>query len=1324
MAGVPVSWSLSGPGNLSVGNQTMTGPDGQASNQFVGATIYGDSAITQSTVTASTGNSSVTFHATTSGTDLSTGSIFVLIDIISPLLGDVLSDAGSPPVVQVHVTAVHQAGVQQVPNVAIRLIPDNSGGPTLACALGTGFTDANGMANCRVVFGGPIGSGSFSIEVGGFRTFSPFLFSVTHAGSTGQAAAIVITGGANQSGLPGAQLPAALTARVQDAAGRALSNVPVIWQPVNSQSVSLSSVVSTSDANGIVSAIATLGSAVGPAQVQLRTANGAAQAVFNLTVTQSQPVGGHGTPASILITGGNNQTGPSGAPLPSPLTAKILDSAGNPVSGAPVTWQAVNPQAVLLSNVVSTSDANGIVTAIATAGTTLGPTQVQLKTTGAGIPTPFGVAGGVVIQVVFNLSVFAAPPGGGGGALPTSFRITGGNNQSGLPGARLPVPLAAQVLDGAGKPVPNVPVIWQSSNPQAVSLSGIVSTSDSNGMVTAIATLGSVVGPAQVQLQSTASVVTTPFGLAGSVIQTTFNLNVGQSQTSSLIILSGNNQSGTAGAQLPVPLTARVVDATGNPIPNLGVVWQPLNSVSLNSVVSTSDANGVVSAIATLGSIAGPAQVQLRTANGAAQVVFNLTVGQSQPVGGHGTPASILITGGNNQTGPSGAPLPSPLTAKILDASGNPVSGAPVTWQAVNGQAITLSGVVSTSDANGIVTAIATPGTTLGPTQVQLGTTVAGIPTPFGVAGGTFIQVVFNLTVVALPPSGGPGALPASFRITGGNNQSGLPGARLPAPLTAQVLDGSGNPVPNVPVVWQALNPQSVSLSGVASTSDANGMVAATATLGFVLGPAQVLLQSSASVVQTPFGTAGSPIQTTFNLTVAQSQPATLTILSGNNQSGMAGAQLPLPLVARVVDASGNPLSNVAVVWQPVNQSVSLSSVVTTSDANGLVSAVGTLGPSAGPAQVQVRIASASVQTVFTLQALLTLTGIAAAGGNNQQTGPGGNFGQLLTAQLSALGGPASGFQVQFISSGAPVFISNGGLAIADANGRATVFVQAGSTPGVAIVTASVGNFLASFTLTIQAPPPAPLSFVNGASGQPGAVSPAGILAIYGTGLAPGVSGCVAANQVLGPLPMLLSGVTVQFASPGYTASAPLYSVCNLGTGQEYVVVQTPADLPLGDTTVTVQAGGSPVGQSTAPATPVSPGIFTTAMSDGVKRAALRRPDGTYVSLENPAQAGERLQAFVTGLGRPVTASGIALNTNQSGIDGDDAPPPDPITITLAGEVLQPVSAVYATDTIGVYVLTFDVPADAPSGSDAAFTVTTTLPDQSVLSDSTTLPVQ
>jgi adhesin/invasin len=1086
-AGVPVTWSLSGPGNLSGNAQTVTGADGQASNQFVGATIYGDTAFTQSTVTASTSRGSVTFHETTSGTDLSTGSIFVQVEIISPLLGDVLTDAGSPPVVQVHVTAVHQAGVQQVPNVSMRLIPADPSGPTLACASGTGITDSNGMANCRVVFGGPAGSGAYSIEVGGFRTFSPFQFTVTHR--SGQPGAIVITGGSNQSGQAGAQLPAPLTARVQDATGNALSNVSVVWQPLNPQAVSLSSVVSTSDANGMVSAIATLGSAIGPAQVQLSTAGGAAQVVFNLTVTQPQqpPVGGHGTPASILITGGNNQSGPPGAALPAPLTAKVVDAAGNPVSGAAVTWQSVNTQAISLGSVVSTSDANGIVSAVAIAGSTIGPTQVQLRTTGGGISTPFGVAGGAVIQVTFSLTVVTAQPGAGRGSLPTSFRITGGNNQSGAPGARLPVPLTAQVLDGTGAPVPNVPVVWQSLNPQSVSLSGVVSVSDGNGMVSAIATLGSLPGAAQVQLQSNASVSQTPFGPAGNPIQTNFSLTVGQSQPqpaqpNTLLILSGNNQTGLLGAQLPTPLVARVVDAFGNPAPNVAVVWQPLNPVSLTGVVSTSDSNGLVSAVVTLGFTAGLAQVQVRTVYGA--------------------------------------------------------------------------------------------------------------------------------------------------------------------------------------------------------------------------------------------------IQATFNLTVNQPQPANLRILSGNNQSGSPGAQLPVPLSAQVLDASGNPVPNVAVIWQPLNQSVSLSSVITTSDANGMVSAIGTLGSSAGPAQVQLRVVSASVQTVFTLQATLTLTGISIVAGSNQQTAPGGNFAQPLTAQLLALGGAAAGFQVQFISSGAAVFISSGGIAVTDANGRATVSVQAGSTPGVATITASAGGFTTSTSFTIQAPPPAPLSFFNGASGQPGAVTPAGVLAIYGTGLAPGVSGCVAANQVLGPLPVLLSGVTVQFASAGYTASAPLYSVCNLGTGQEYVVVQAPADLPLTDTVVTVQAGGSAVGQSTAPAALASPGIFTTPMSDGVKRAALRRPDGTYVSLESPAQAGERLQAFVTGLGRPVTASGIALNTNQAGIAGDDAPPPNPVNISVAGEVLQPVTAIYATDSIGVYLITFDVPADAPSGNDTAFTVTTVLPDQSVLSDSTTLPIQ
>jgi Bacterial Ig-like domain (group 1). len=790
MPGVTVNWSLAGPGILPIGAKTVTGPDGQTSNRFVGATIYGDTAFTQTVVTAATSSSSVSMHETTSGSDLTSGSVFVQIAIISPVLGDILSDAGPAPIVKVLVSAVHQAGYQVVPNVAVRLIPDVPDGPSLACAAGTSLTDATGMSNCRVVFSGPTGSGNFSIEVGGFRTFSPFQFTVTHKSSA--PASIVITGGNNQSGQPGAQLASPLTARVQDAAGNPLPNIAVVWQPVNAQAVSLSSVVSTSDANGMVSAIARLGSIAGTTQVQVQTTSGSPQATFNLTTVVTVPPpggGGHGTPASILITGGNNQSGLPGAALPAPLTAKILDGSGNPVSGAAVTWQPASASAVSLSSVVSTSDASGMVSAVATLGSTLGATQVTLRATTGGIPTPFGIAGGSSIQSVFNLTVVQTQPGRG--ALPASFRITGGNNQSGPPGAKLPAQLTAQVLDAAGNPVPNVAVTWQPANPQSVSLSGVSSTSDANGMVSATATLGSLPGTAQVQLQSTTQ---TPFGTVGSPIQTVFNLTATQSQPSALTILSGNNQSGMAGAQLSQPLVARVVDGAGNPLPNVAVVWQPSSPVSLSGVVSTSDASGLVSAIVKLGSMPGPAQVQLRAASGA--------------------------------------------------------------------------------------------------------------------------------------------------------------------------------------------------------------------------------------------------IQATFTVTVNAPQAANLHILSGNNQSGPAGAQLPSPLTARVEDAAGNPIPNVSVVWQA--GSASLSGAALMSDANGLVSATVTLGSTAGPAQVQLRVANAPVQTVFSLQAMLTLTGVGIVAGGNQQTTPGGDFTEPLTVQLFSAGGPAVGYQVQFTSAGAAVFISNGGLALTDSNGRAT----------------------------------------------------------------------------------------------------------------------------------------------------------------------------------------------------------------------------------------------------------------------------------------------
>src|SRR5262249_15521180 len=162
---------------------------------------------------------------------------------------------------------------------------------------------------------------------------------------------------------------------------------------------------------------------------------------------------------------------------------------------------------------------------------------------------------------------------------------------------------------------------------------------------------------------------------------------------------------------------------------------------------------------------------------------------------------------------------------------------------------VSLSSATSTSNASGNVSAIATLGSTAGAAQVQLRTVGTG-QTPFD-PRQNIIQTLFNLTVTA--GSAGPPApgQPATLRILSGNNQSGPPGARLPSPLTARVEDATGNPLPNVPVIWDT--PSAVTLSGVSSASDGSGIVSATATLGSVVGVVQVTLRTTGGI-QTPFG--------------------------------------------------------------------------------------------------------------------------------------------------------------------------------------------------------------------------------------------------------------------------------------------------------------------------------------------------------------------------------------------------------------------------------------------------------------------------------------
>ena len=673
---------------------------------------------------------------------------------------------------------------------------------------------------------------------------------------------------------------------------------------------------------------------------------------------------------------------------------------------------------------------------------------------------------------------------------------------------------------------------------------------------------------------------------------------------------------------------------------------------------------------------------------------------------------SVTIVSGDGQLAPPNYQLAHKLTVLVRNSQGQPATGVAVTWTISSGPGTVIPSA-PTTDADGKAFADFTGGATIGNfaqsiiTASALGTSTSFTATTSGVDSSN-PAIIFAQVQLISPAAGDPA-------LTG---SAGSVGA---TPIKVYVFANGSAGVQNIPKVQVTLIPSNpsgptISCAGASGYTDTiTGVATCNPIFGGQIGSGQYTIDVGGYRQYGP-----------FSFAVTQGQFSNFRITGGNNQTGNPGAVLALQLTARTEDAQGNTVANVPVVWEPVvPNTATITNASSQSDINGNVSASVTLGSTAGTVQVRLRNQTGSVQVLFTLQVNLAITGLSKAAGDNQDAITNTAFAQPLVVLVNTQQGPTPGVQVQFTTISG-VTLANNGLASTDAQGRASIAVQAGGVPGPVNVTAAVGNFTVVFNLIVRLPGPQITlnSFFNGAGGQPGGVSPTAVLAIYGNGLAAGLQGCVEANQILGPLPILLARVTVLFTSPAYTTYAPIYAVCNLGPGQEYVVLQTPGELQPGLTSVTVANASGSTTVNNVPVTVVSPGIFETVMSDGQKRAVVQHLDGNYVTVENPARGGERLRAFVTGLGRPISRTGVSIGSNQSGIPGDDASPQPSIVVGVGNVGVQVMSAIYAQYLIGVYAVTFEVPTSVVPGRDVAFAVAASINDQLVFGNPSKLVVQ
>ena len=191
-----------------------------------------------------------------------------------------------------------------------------------------------------------------------------------------------------------------------------------------------------------------------------------------------------------------------------------------------------------------------------------------------------------------------------------------------------------------------------------------------------------------------------------------------------------------------------------------------------------------------------------------------------------------------------------------------------------------------------------------------------------------------------------------------GDNQEGPTAQALANPFIIEAHDGTGIPLVGVTVKFTVLTGGG-SLSATSLSTNSDGRVASTLTLGRVAGTNTVRASVPGISKTLVFTAEGTSSETSLPV------PTTLTIVSGNNQSGVIGGMLASPFVVEVQDGNGDPSVGVAVTFAVTMGGGSLNPETTVTRPDGRAASTLTLGWSAGANSVQVSAEDVSQTVTF-----------------------------------------------------------------------------------------------------------------------------------------------------------------------------------------------------------------------------------------------------------------------------------------------------------------------------------------------------------------------
>ena len=495
----------------------------------------------------------------------------------------------------------------------------------------------------------------------------------------------------------------------------------------------------------------------------------------------------------------------------------------------------------------------------------------------------------------------------------------------------------------------------------------------------------------------------------------------------------------TVAERLPSALTVRVNDAKGSPVNGVPVTFTVAEGGgSLTKLVDTTRSGGLATTNWTLGERAGTQRITA-SATGLTSIDFTATARA-------GAPSTIATNGGTGQSVVVGTAVLTPPAVIVKDRFTNPVPGVFVVFTIASGGGTIVGNAVTTNSAGIAAVTSWTMGTTVG------ANTLTALALTSGITGN---PVTFSATATA-------GAA-ARLTAVGSTSLAGTVFRALTPVPQVKVTDASGNAVAGAAVTFTG-SAGSVVVGG-SKTTDAAGLASPD---GWALGTAtgSYTLTAAASGVTSA----------TFTAAASADVANSMSIVSGNSQSALAGRPVAIEPSVKVVDVHNNAVAGIEVLFEVASGGGTAVGRRVTTNAQGTATVGGwTLGDAVGSNTLV-----ASVQTVGVSVGSVTFTATGTAGAASTMTASAGQnqtaaAGTAVTIAPSVVvrdvrGNAVAGVAVTFtVGSGGGTVV--GGTATTNASGIAAVTSWTlGGSGGTQTLIASSGTLPAvTFTATATA---------------------------------------------------------------------------------------------------------------------------------------------------------------------------------------------------------------------------------------------------------------